>query len=76
MVDEIDFFGSIRRSPVLEFDHVLAAQNLKIVEVSEPNAPSAGEALVRMEYVRLMAATSNSRTEFIFLSDASFCHRR
>jgi len=26
------------------------AQNLKIVEVSEPNAPSAGEALVRMEY--------------------------
>src|ERR1700740_1059946 len=25
-------------------------QNLKIVEVSEPNAPSAGEALVRMEY--------------------------
>ena len=26
------------------------AQNLKMVEVSEPNAPSAGEALVRMEY--------------------------
>src|SRR6266478_150228 len=26
------------------------AQNLKLVEVSEPNAPSAGEALVRMEY--------------------------
>jgi len=26
------------------------AQNLKIVEVSEPNAPSAGEALVGMEY--------------------------
>jgi len=26
------------------------AQNLKIVEVSEPNAPSPGEALVRMEY--------------------------
>src|ERR1700740_703654 len=25
-------------------------QNLKIVEVSEPNAPSAGEAVVRMEY--------------------------
>jgi NADPH:quinone reductase-like Zn-dependent oxidoreductase len=25
-------------------------QNLKMVEVSEPNAPSAGEALVRMEY--------------------------
>src|SRR5580704_6818897 len=26
------------------------AQNLKLVEVSEPNTPSAGEALVRMEY--------------------------
>src|SRR6201998_860153 len=26
------------------------AQNLKMVEVSEPNAPSASEALVRMEY--------------------------
>src|ERR1700692_1185930 len=26
------------------------AQNLKMVEVSEPNAPSANEALVRMEY--------------------------
>jgi NADPH:quinone reductase-like Zn-dependent oxidoreductase len=26
------------------------AQNLKMVEVSEPKAPSAGEALVRMEY--------------------------
>src|SRR6185369_15481704 len=26
------------------------AQNLRIVEVSEPNAPSASEALVRMEY--------------------------
>src|SRR6266705_3126250 len=26
------------------------AENLKLVEVSEPNAPSAGEALVRMEY--------------------------
>src|SRR6266481_4268943 len=26
------------------------AQNLKTVEVAEPNAPSAGEALVRMEY--------------------------
>ena len=25
-------------------------QNLRMVEVSEPNAPSAGEALVRMEY--------------------------
>src|SRR5881396_2823722 len=26
------------------------AQNLRMVEVSEPNTPSAGEALVRMEY--------------------------
>ena len=26
------------------------AQHLKMVEVSEPNTPSAGEALVRMEY--------------------------
>ena len=26
------------------------AQNLRVVEVSEPNAPSAGETLVRMEY--------------------------
>src|SRR6201987_4801312 len=26
------------------------AQSLKMVEVSEPNAPSAGQALVRMEY--------------------------
>ena len=26
------------------------AQNLKMVDVSEPNAPSATEALVRMEY--------------------------
>lgn len=27
------------------------AENLRMVEVSEPNAPSASEALVRMEYV-------------------------
>src|SRR4029079_15120336 len=27
-----------------------SAQNLRMVEVPEPNAPSAGEALVRMEY--------------------------
>jgi len=26
------------------------AQNLKMVDVSEPSTPSAGEALVRMEY--------------------------
>ena len=26
------------------------AQNLELVELPEPNAPSAGEALVRMEY--------------------------
>ena len=26
------------------------AQNLRMVEVSEPNTPSANEALVRMEY--------------------------
>src|SRR4029077_16763843 len=26
------------------------AENLKLVEVSEPNAPSAGQALVRIEY--------------------------
>jgi NADPH:quinone reductase-like Zn-dependent oxidoreductase len=26
------------------------AQNLQMVEVPEPNAPSTGEALVRMEY--------------------------
>src|ERR1700746_1014500 len=30
------------------------AQNLKIVEVSEPNAPSPGEALVRMEYAPIV----------------------
>src|SRR5260221_6565143 len=29
------------------------AENLKLVEVSDPNAPSAGEALVRMEYASI-----------------------
>jgi len=29
------------------------AQRLRMVEVSEPNAPSASEALVRMEYERI-----------------------
>src|SRR2546426_4391862 len=29
------------------------AQNLTLVEVSEPNAPSAGQTLVRMEYARI-----------------------
>jgi NADPH:quinone reductase-like Zn-dependent oxidoreductase len=28
------------------------AQNLRMVEVSEPNAPSASEALVRIEYAK------------------------
>src|SRR6478672_8405225 len=32
------------------------AQNLKMVEVSEPNAPSAGEALVRMEYAPIASS--------------------
>jgi NADPH:quinone reductase-like Zn-dependent oxidoreductase len=34
------------------------AQNLKMVEVSEPNVPSASEALVRMEERRLITVTS------------------
>ena len=33
-------------------------QNLQMAEVPEPNAPSAGEALVRMEYALLTTATS------------------
>jgi NADPH:quinone reductase-like Zn-dependent oxidoreductase len=34
------------------------AQNLKLVAVSEPNAPSANEALVRMEYAPIDIAIS------------------
>ncbi|HXQ36352.1 MAG TPA: alcohol dehydrogenase catalytic domain-containing protein, partial [Anaerolineales bacterium] len=47
------FLGA-RRIPQMKAIHLTAygnpAQNLKIVEVSEPNAPSANEALVRTEY--------------------------
>ena len=36
------------------------AQNLKMVEVSEPNAPSASEALVRMEIKVIEIARSRA----------------
>ena len=32
------------------------AQNLKVVEVREPNAPSVGEAVVRMEYAPIVSS--------------------
>src|SRR5207249_7021440 len=38
------------RSSLFPYTTLFRSQNLKMVEVSEPNAPSASEALVRMEY--------------------------
>ncbi len=38
------------RKPFISRPYGNPAQNLKMVEVAEPNVPSAGEALVRMEY--------------------------
>ena len=46
------------------------AQSLKMVEVSEPNAPSAGEALVRMEYAPI-GYSDLLLAEGVY---ASFCH--
>jgi hypothetical protein len=43
-----------------------------MVEVSEPNAPSAGEALVRMEYTPI-AYSDLLLAEGVY---ASFCHWR
>ena len=42
------------------------AQNLRVVEVSEPNAPSASEALVRMEYAPIDYSDLLLATEFTF----------
>jgi len=53
------------------------AQNLRMVEVSEPNAPSASEALVRMEYAPIdYSDLLLSERSLLFKSEASFCHRR
>jgi NADPH:quinone reductase-like Zn-dependent oxidoreductase len=46
------------------------AQNLVMVEVSEPNAPSASEALVRMEYAPI------DYSDLLLANGASFCHWR
>jgi NADPH:quinone reductase-like Zn-dependent oxidoreductase len=42
------------------------AQNLRMVEVSEPNAPSASEALVRMEYAPINDSDLLLPREFTF----------
>ena len=43
-----------------------AAQSLSMVEVSEPNTPSASEALVRMEYAPIEYSDLLLRTECAF----------
>ena len=48
------------------------AENLKVVEVLEPNAPPAGEARVRMEYAPI-AYSDLLLAEGVY---ASFCHWR
>src|SRR3981189_1953865 len=44
------------------------AQNLRMVEVSEPNAPSASEALVRMEYAPIAYSVLVSAYGVYFLN--------
>src|SRR3989442_13832983 len=44
------------------------AQSLKMVEVSEPNAPSASEALVRMEYAPV------NYSDFLLANGVYFLH--
>jgi hypothetical protein len=53
------------------------AQSLSMVEVTEPNAPSASEALVRMEYAhdRVQRPPFSERS-VLSETEASFCHWR
>jgi NADPH:quinone reductase-like Zn-dependent oxidoreductase len=44
------------------------AQSLSMAEVSEPNAPSASEGLVRMEYAPIEHSDLLLRTECAFLN--------
>lgn len=53
------------------------AQSLNMVDVSELNATSASEALVRMEYAPIeVQRPPFSETECASESEASFCHWR
>ena len=52
------------------------AQNLQLVELPEPNAPSAGEARVRMEYAPIASSDLLSERGLPFKTEAAFCHWR
>jgi NADPH:quinone reductase-like Zn-dependent oxidoreductase len=53
------------------------AQSLRMVEVSEPNTPSASEALVRMEYAPIEYSDPPfSERSVLSETEASFCHWR
>jgi NADPH:quinone reductase-like Zn-dependent oxidoreductase len=53
------------------------AQSLSMVEVSEPNAPSASEALVRMEYAPIEYSDLLLADGMYFLKPRlPFCHWR
>jgi NADPH:quinone reductase-like Zn-dependent oxidoreductase len=52
------------------------AQSLKMVEVSEPNAPSANEALVRMEYAPIDYSDLLARRSLLSETEVCFCHWR
>ena len=53
------------------------ARNLKMVEVSEPDAPSEGEALVRVEYAPIDFSDLLFSERSVFSkSEASVRHRR
>ena len=63
------FVGAGRTSKVKAI-HLTAygnpSQNLRMVEVSEPRTPDAGEAVVRMEYAPIDYSDLLWRTEFTF----------
>ena len=53
------------------------AQSLRMVEVSEPNAPSADEALVRMEYAPIAYSDLLLANRSLpFKTEATICHWR
>ena len=53
------------------------AQNLKLVDLPEPNAPSAGEALVRMEYAPIAYSDLLlANGVYLLKTEAALCHWR
>jgi NADPH:quinone reductase-like Zn-dependent oxidoreductase len=47
-----------------------------MVEVSEPNAPSANEALVRMEYAPIDYSDLLAKRSLLSETEVCFCHWR